>query len=157
MFDFPRLLRRYPTLQSVKCGADDNPTVGLILCAVKDEVVARYSILHESQQMFASKYMLYRRLRTNCERILRGNATKLKSGRRLQIPQFDLSSCRLPPESSKRVVQKNCSCSGASGACFGSSDHLGRTSSWVLVSLQRIFHAHREGRLWGTPADWKRP
>jgi hypothetical protein len=28
------------------------------LCAEKDEVVARYSILHESQQMFASKYML---------------------------------------------------------------------------------------------------
>jgi predicted nuclease of restriction endonuclease-like (RecB) superfamily len=39
--------------------ADDNPTVGLILCAEKDEVVARYSILHENQQMFASKYMLY--------------------------------------------------------------------------------------------------
>lgn len=38
---------------------NDNPSVGLILCAEKDEVVARYSILHESQQMFASKYMLY--------------------------------------------------------------------------------------------------
>jgi predicted nuclease of restriction endonuclease-like (RecB) superfamily len=43
----------------LKRGADDNPSVGLILCAEKDEVVARYSILHESQQMFASKYMLY--------------------------------------------------------------------------------------------------
>jgi predicted nuclease of restriction endonuclease-like (RecB) superfamily len=43
----------------LKRGADDNSTVGLILCAEKDEVVARYSILHESQQMFASKYMLY--------------------------------------------------------------------------------------------------
>jgi hypothetical protein len=40
-------------------GEGDNPTVGLILCAEKDEVVARYSILHESQHMFASKYMLY--------------------------------------------------------------------------------------------------
>ena len=40
-------------------GQDDNPTVGLILCAERDEFVARYSILHESQQMFASKYMLY--------------------------------------------------------------------------------------------------
>jgi len=37
----------------------DNPTVGLILCAERDEVVARYSILNESQQLFASKYMLY--------------------------------------------------------------------------------------------------
>ncbi len=43
----------------LKRGQDDNPTVGLILCAERDEIVARYSILHESQQMFASKYMLY--------------------------------------------------------------------------------------------------
>jgi len=43
----------------LKRGEGDNPTVGLILCAEKDEVVARYSTLHESQQMFASKYMLY--------------------------------------------------------------------------------------------------
>ncbi len=40
-------------------GEDDNPTVGLILCAEKDEIIARYSILHGSQQMFAAKYMLY--------------------------------------------------------------------------------------------------
>lgn len=32
---------------------------GLILCAERDEVVARYSVLHESEQLFASKYMLY--------------------------------------------------------------------------------------------------
>jgi predicted nuclease of restriction endonuclease-like (RecB) superfamily len=43
----------------LKRGEGDNPTVGLILCAEKDEIVARYSILHESQQIFASKYMLY--------------------------------------------------------------------------------------------------
>ena len=35
----------------------DGPTVGLILCAERDEVVARYSVLHESSQLFASKYM----------------------------------------------------------------------------------------------------
>ena len=40
-------------------GDGDNPTVGLILCAERDEVVARYSVLHESQQLFASKYMLH--------------------------------------------------------------------------------------------------
>lgn len=37
----------------------DNPAVGLILCAEKDEIVARYSVLNESKQLFASKYMLY--------------------------------------------------------------------------------------------------
>ncbi len=46
-------------LTTSNVGVGDNPTVGLILCAEKDEIVARYSILHESQQMFASKYMLY--------------------------------------------------------------------------------------------------
>jgi hypothetical protein len=34
----------------------DNPTIGLILCSEKNEAVARYSILHESQQLFASRY-----------------------------------------------------------------------------------------------------
>lgn len=37
----------------------DNPTIGLILCAKKNQSIARYSVLHESQQLFASKYMLY--------------------------------------------------------------------------------------------------
>lgn len=40
-------------------GKEDNPTVGLILCAERDEVVARYSVLHESEQLCASKYMLH--------------------------------------------------------------------------------------------------
>lgn len=40
-------------------GEGDNPTVGLILCAERDDVVARYSVLHESEQLFASKYMLH--------------------------------------------------------------------------------------------------
>lgn len=34
----------------------DNPTIGLILCCEKNEAVARYSVLHESQQLFASRY-----------------------------------------------------------------------------------------------------
>lgn len=37
----------------------DNPTIGLILCAKKNETIARYSVLKESKQLFASKYMLY--------------------------------------------------------------------------------------------------
>jgi predicted nuclease of restriction endonuclease-like (RecB) superfamily len=39
-------------------GADDNPTVGLLLCGSKDQSVVRYSVLHESEQLFASKYRL---------------------------------------------------------------------------------------------------
>ncbi len=40
-------------------GADDNPTVGIILCTEKDRTVVKYSVLSESRQLFASKYMLY--------------------------------------------------------------------------------------------------
>lgn len=42
----------------LKRGADDNPTVGVILCAQKDASVVRYSVLHENAQLFASKYKL---------------------------------------------------------------------------------------------------
>lgn len=37
---------------------DDNPTIGLILCSQRDETVVRYSVLKESEQIFASKYRL---------------------------------------------------------------------------------------------------
>ena len=36
----------------------DNPTVGIILCAQRDASVVRYSVLHGSEQLFASKYRL---------------------------------------------------------------------------------------------------
>ncbi len=37
----------------------DSPTIGLILCAQKNETVARYSVLHESEQLFAARYVTY--------------------------------------------------------------------------------------------------
>ena len=36
----------------------DNPTIGLIMCTDKDETMVKYSVLNESKQIFASKYML---------------------------------------------------------------------------------------------------
>jgi predicted nuclease of restriction endonuclease-like (RecB) superfamily len=41
---------------ALKRGPDDNPTLGIILCAEKDETVVKYSVLKESKQIFASKY-----------------------------------------------------------------------------------------------------
>jgi predicted nuclease of restriction endonuclease-like (RecB) superfamily len=38
-------------------GADDNPTIGLILCSEKSTAVAKYSVLADSQQLFAAKYL----------------------------------------------------------------------------------------------------
>lgn len=40
----------------LKRGEDDNPTIGIILCDSKDETIVKYSVIKESQQLFASKY-----------------------------------------------------------------------------------------------------
>ena len=37
----------------------DNPTIGLILCTEKNETVAKYSVLKDRRQIFASKYTLF--------------------------------------------------------------------------------------------------
>jgi len=37
----------------------DNPTIGLILCSDRSEAVAKYSVLSEGQQIFASKYLQF--------------------------------------------------------------------------------------------------
>ena len=37
----------------------DNPTIGLILCAEKNEAMAKYTLLQNSKNIFASKYKLY--------------------------------------------------------------------------------------------------
>jgi predicted nuclease of restriction endonuclease-like (RecB) superfamily len=42
-----------------KRSKDDNPTIGIVLCADTDEDIARYSILNGNEQLFASKYKLY--------------------------------------------------------------------------------------------------
>jgi predicted nuclease of restriction endonuclease-like (RecB) superfamily len=36
----------------------DNPTIGIILCRDKEETVVKYSVLKDSEQLFASKYRL---------------------------------------------------------------------------------------------------
>ena len=38
---------------------DDNPTLGIILCSNRNEAIVKYSVLNESKQLFASKYLLY--------------------------------------------------------------------------------------------------
>ena len=43
----------------LKKGPDDNPTIGILMCADKDETVVKYSVLNNSDQIFASKYLPY--------------------------------------------------------------------------------------------------
>lgn len=40
----------------LKKNDDDNPTIGIIFCADKDESIVKYSVLNESRQIFASRY-----------------------------------------------------------------------------------------------------
>lgn len=49
-------IRMYDEL---KKSEDDNPTLGIVLCTETDEDIARYSVLHGNEQLFASKYKLY--------------------------------------------------------------------------------------------------
>ncbi|WP_330924684.1 PDDEXK nuclease domain-containing protein [Candidatus Sororendozoicomonas aggregata] len=59
-------------------GDDDSPTVGLILCSEKSEAVAKYSVLTDSQQLFASRYMTYLPSEQELqEQLLRERATLL--------------------------------------------------------------------------------
>ncbi|MDO4808233.1 MAG: PDDEXK nuclease domain-containing protein [Coriobacteriales bacterium] len=37
---------------------DDNPTLGIVLCTETSETIARYSVLHGNEQLFAAEYKL---------------------------------------------------------------------------------------------------
>ena len=37
----------------------DNPTIGILLCADTDNVVAKYSVLNDQKNLYASKYQMY--------------------------------------------------------------------------------------------------
>ena len=44
---------------ALKRSEGDNPTLGIVLCADTDSDIAKYSVLHGNEQLFASKYMLF--------------------------------------------------------------------------------------------------
>lgn len=41
----------------LKCKPGDNPTIGILLCSETDEDIARYSVLHDNDHLFMSKYL----------------------------------------------------------------------------------------------------
>jgi predicted nuclease of restriction endonuclease-like (RecB) superfamily len=41
----------------LKRGTDDNPTLGILLCTETDKTIAKYSVLNQNEQLFASKYL----------------------------------------------------------------------------------------------------
>lgn len=74
----------------LKRSPDDNPTVGILLCEHKDQSVVRYSVLHEGEQLFASKYRLIlpseEELRREIERE-RASVEEAHSGATRDIPE----------------------------------------------------------------------
>jgi len=56
----------------LKRRADDNPTIGILLCSETDADIARYSVLHDNDRLFMSKYLTYlptkEQLKTEIER-----------------------------------------------------------------------------------------
>ena len=65
---------------------DDNPTIGIVLCSETDNDIARYSVLHDNDRLYASKYMLY--MPTNEE--LKKEIEQQKEFFRLQHSSQDL-------------------------------------------------------------------
>ena len=61
-------IRMYDDL---KRSEGDNPTIGIVLCSENSHDIARYSVLHDSNQLFAAKYLTYlptqEQLRTEIE------------------------------------------------------------------------------------------
>ena len=55
----------------LKRSEGDNPTIGILLCSETSHDIARYSVLHDNEQLFAAKYLTYlptpEQLRTEIE------------------------------------------------------------------------------------------
>lgn len=49
-------IRMYDELKRTE---GDNPTIGIVLCSETDADIAKYSVMHGNEQLFASKYKLY--------------------------------------------------------------------------------------------------
>jgi predicted nuclease of restriction endonuclease-like (RecB) superfamily len=80
----------------------NNPTIGIVLCAKKNETIAKYSVLKESKTLFASKYMLY--LPTEEEL-----AAELKRERRLveeRLPEAQQQSVRKKVSQMKPAIKR---------------------------------------------------
>ncbi|WP_372473837.1 PDDEXK nuclease domain-containing protein [Capnocytophaga sp. ARDL2] len=56
-------------------GTDDNPTIGLVLCAEKSDSVAKYSVLADRKQLFAAKYLPYLPTKEELQKLI--NISKL--------------------------------------------------------------------------------
>lgn len=55
----------------------DNPTLGILLCADTDNVVAKYSVLNDNNNLFASKYQLYLPTEEELQKIIESDINRI--------------------------------------------------------------------------------
>jgi predicted nuclease of restriction endonuclease-like (RecB) superfamily len=67
----------------------DNPTVGILLCGSKDQSVVRYSVLHGSEQLFASKYRLVLPTEEELRQELERDREEIEARRNLESEKSD--------------------------------------------------------------------
>ena len=61
----------------------DNPTIGLILCTEKNRTIVKYSLLNDSKQIFASKYLMYLPTAKQLEQEIQREREQLEQEKRL--------------------------------------------------------------------------
>ena len=66
-------------------GENDNPTIGILLCGSKDQSVVRYSVLNDSQHLFASKYRLVLPSEKELRQELERDREALEAQRRMAV------------------------------------------------------------------------
>ncbi|MCR4810971.1 MAG: PDDEXK nuclease domain-containing protein, partial [Bacteroidales bacterium] len=65
----------------LKRSEGDNPTIGILLCAEKEETVVKYSVLNGSQQLFAAKYLPDMPTEEELRNMIENNVRLLESGK----------------------------------------------------------------------------
>lgn len=79
----------------LKKGADDNPTIGIILCTEKDETIVKYSVMAENEKLFASKYRLYLPDENELKQLIEADRTR-----------WELDNVQMKKEATSKKKQK---------------------------------------------------
>ena len=73
----------------LKRTAGDNPTIGILLCSETDEDIARYSVLHDNNRLFMSKYLTYLPTKEQLKQEIERQKTVFYMQHPLQIEEGD--------------------------------------------------------------------
>jgi predicted nuclease of restriction endonuclease-like (RecB) superfamily len=74
--------------------ANDNPTIGLILCTEKNKTVVKYSLLKDSKQIFASQYKTYLPTEKQLKEEIAKEREVIEIEKRIQVTKTKKSSVK---------------------------------------------------------------